>query len=227
MSKVAIELDQQLMSEVSEGYGTLSIRVVVVTPKQPADEEQKSVNLANEFDEEDEPDDDTKGSPLSSYLEKKSYGKWCTVFLINGQRHDAWDNAYISRDLEFKFLRDRMMVIVDLDGLSGWIVKLWPIQGSGSFSHWLSRVNVRGPTGLMRDAAAFSAAWSAGRRVARSGSGAGCASAVVAVTSAGGGTAVTVGSSAGDASGSAGGTLSMGAESSLVSVASMTASDLG
>jgi len=119
MTKVAIELDQQLTSEVSDGYGTLAIRVVVVTPRQPGDESEE-VNLANEFDdhEENEPDDDKKGGPLSSYLEKKTYGKWCAVFLINGQRHDAWDNTFISRDLEFKFLRDRTMVIVDLDGLA-------------------------------------------------------------------------------------------------------------
>ena len=121
MPKVEIELDQQLTSEVSDGYGTLSIRVVVVTPKQPAeDDEPEAANLANEFDDQDddEPDDDSKGGPLSAYLEKKTYGKWCAVFLINGQRHDAWDNTFISRDLEFKFLRDRTMVIVDLDGLT-------------------------------------------------------------------------------------------------------------
>lgn len=119
MANLEVELDQQLTSDVGDGYGTIAIRVVVVTPKQPADDEEPEVNLANEFDEEDdEPDDDLKGGPLSSYLEKKSYGKWCAVFLINGQRHDAWDNTFISRDLEFKFLRDRTMVVIDLDGLT-------------------------------------------------------------------------------------------------------------
>lgn len=119
MANVEVELDQQLTSDVGDGYGTIAIRVVVVTPKQPADDDEPDVNLANEFDEEgEEPDDDAKGGPLSSYLEKKSYGKWCAVFLINGQRHDAWDNTFISRDLEFKFLRDRTMVVIDLDGLT-------------------------------------------------------------------------------------------------------------
>src|SRR5207247_2207630 len=69
---------------------------------------------------DDEPDSgDVSGtSPLAPYLEKKRYPKWCAVFLVHGQRHHAWDNAFISRDLGFKFLRDRTMVIVDLDGLT-------------------------------------------------------------------------------------------------------------
>ena len=40
------------------------------------------------------------------------------MFLVNGQRHHAWDKTFISRDLGFKSLRDRTMVIVDLDGLA-------------------------------------------------------------------------------------------------------------
>jgi hypothetical protein len=39
------------------------------------------------------------------------------VFLINGQRQHAWDNQFIVRDLELKYLRNRMIVIVDCDGL--------------------------------------------------------------------------------------------------------------
>lgn len=116
MSKLAVELDQQLSSEVSEEYGTLAIRVVVVVPKASG---EAVPEVPGEFDDEgDEPDDEEGTGPLAAYLEKKTYGKWCTVFLINGQRHDAWDNSFISRDLEFKFLRDRMMVMVDLDDLS-------------------------------------------------------------------------------------------------------------
>jgi hypothetical protein len=120
MAKVAVELDQQITSEVSEGYGTISIRVVVVTPKPPpADAPAQPAQIASEFDEgEEEPDDDEGTGPLAAYLEKKSYGKWCCVFLVNGQRHDAWDNTFISRDLEYKFLRDRTMVVVDLDDLT-------------------------------------------------------------------------------------------------------------
>jgi hypothetical protein len=117
VAKLAVELDQQLTSEVSDGYGTIAIRVVVVTPKLPG-EKSAPADMVNEFEEEVDPDDDEGNGPLAAYLEKKNYGKWCAVFLINGQRHDAWDNTFISRDLEFKFLRDRTMVIVDLDGLS-------------------------------------------------------------------------------------------------------------
>ncbi|MBX9681876.1 MAG: hypothetical protein K2X38_24225 [Gemmataceae bacterium] len=121
MAKIAVELDQQITSEVSEGYGTISIRVVVVTPKPPKGKETPApVVIKSEFDEEAEAeeDDDDSSGPLGAYLEKKTYGKWCCVFLVNGQRHEGLDNAFISRDLEFKFLRDRTMVIVDLDGLT-------------------------------------------------------------------------------------------------------------
>lgn len=120
MAKIAVQLDQQIESEVGDGYGTISIRVVVVTPKAPSkDDEPEPAEISSEFDEEEEEPEDAEGAgPLSAYLEKKSYGKLCAVFLVNGQRHDAWDNSFISRDLEFKFLRDRMMVMVNLDGLS-------------------------------------------------------------------------------------------------------------
>jgi hypothetical protein len=37
---------------------------------------------------------------------------------VNGQRHDGWDNAFISTDLGFKYLRTRTMIVVDLDGLT-------------------------------------------------------------------------------------------------------------
>lgn len=39
------------------------------------------------------------------------------MFLINGQRQHAWDNQFIVRDLELKYLRNRMIVVVDCDGL--------------------------------------------------------------------------------------------------------------
>jgi hypothetical protein len=39
------------------------------------------------------------------------------VFLINGQRQHAWDNQFIVRDLELKYLRNRMVVVIDCDGL--------------------------------------------------------------------------------------------------------------
>ena len=116
MAKFSVELDQQINSEVGEGYGTISIRVVVLTAK-PVDEKGKDEPELFDSDEEPEVGDSNK-SPLASYLEKKSYAKWCAVFLVNGQRHHAWENTFISRDLGFKSLRDRTMVIVDLDNLA-------------------------------------------------------------------------------------------------------------
>jgi hypothetical protein len=118
MAKVSVELDQQISSDVGEGHGIISIRVVVLTPRPPGEPGKAVPSDAD--DEPDEDPDDTSGGPLASYLEKKTYGKYCAVFLVNGQRHHAWDNTFISRDLGFKFLRDRTMVIVDLDGLADW-----------------------------------------------------------------------------------------------------------
>ena len=66
--------------------------------------------------EDDEPAS-TGDSPLSSYLESPK-GRQCVVFLVNGQKHHAWDNTFLSRDLPFKYLKLRTMVIVDLDGLA-------------------------------------------------------------------------------------------------------------
>jgi hypothetical protein len=50
-------------------------------------------------------------------LEDPKRGKECCVFLINGQRQDSWDNTFIVRELLLKYLRNRMLIIVDLDGL--------------------------------------------------------------------------------------------------------------
>lgn len=136
MAKIAVALDQQLTSEVSDGYGTLAIRVVVVVPKAPpADGDAKPVEMVNEFDEESEDQDDEEGTgPLAAYLEKKSYGKWCAVFLINGQRHDAWDNTFISRDLEFKFLPLGVPINKALPRLSDKDARITCSQASGLMS---------------------------------------------------------------------------------------------
>src|SRR5262245_48364664 len=116
MSTLAVELDKRITSEAGENHGTISVRVVVLRPKkgdEPDEDDEEGPP-----DEEPDTGDVTAKSPLAPYLEKKAHGKWCTVFLMHGQRHHSWDNAFISRDLGFKLLRDRTMVIVDLDGLS-------------------------------------------------------------------------------------------------------------
>src|SRR5438445_7847489 len=50
--------------------------------------------------------------PLGSYLES-SKGKRCCVFLVNGQRQESLDNSFIVQELGFKYLRNRMMIVVD------------------------------------------------------------------------------------------------------------------
>jgi hypothetical protein len=111
----AVVLDKSFSSPVSETYGTIDIRVVVLkrriqqsvpefTP--PVDAEEGEIFLS-----------DTSKSPLAGYLEDPKRGKECIVFLVNGQRQEAWDNAFIQRDLGFKYLRNRTMIIVTLDGL--------------------------------------------------------------------------------------------------------------
>jgi hypothetical protein len=60
---------------------------------------------------------ETDKRPISTFLEEPKRGRQVCVFLINGQRQHAWDNQFIMRDLELKYLRNRMLVIVDCDGL--------------------------------------------------------------------------------------------------------------
>ncbi len=60
---------------------------------------------------------DKAATPLGSYLEH-SRGKRCVVFLVNGQRQELSDNSFIVQDLGFKYLRNRMMIVVDVDGLT-------------------------------------------------------------------------------------------------------------
>jgi hypothetical protein len=116
MERPPIELDKTFTAGVADTLGTIQIRVVVLKPK-PA---KKSMSPATTVP--DDPDLalilQQGGNPLDAYMERPTHGKQCIVFLINGQRHEAWDNSFIVRDLGFKYLRNRTMIIVDLDGLS-------------------------------------------------------------------------------------------------------------
>src|SRR5438132_1997364 len=119
MSSVSVELDKQFTTDAGEAYGTISIRVVVLKPKAKDEKDEDEEVPPLEAEEEDlDLGDASKKSPLASYLEKQAHGKWCVVFLVNGQRHHAWDKTFIVKDLGFNQLRDRTMVIVDLDGLA-------------------------------------------------------------------------------------------------------------
>jgi hypothetical protein len=109
---------KSLFDEVpASELGTITIRAVVLPPTDKkskpgaADRELPDLNI----DPEDDPSLDD--GPISSYLES-GRGKQCCVFLINGQRQDTLDKTFVMRELDFKYIAGRMMIIVDLDGLS-------------------------------------------------------------------------------------------------------------
>src|SRR5262245_35540174 len=115
MAGVVAELDKTLESAVPDGYGTMSVRVVVLKKGQNATPDVEAEVPADLGQDEVLPTKDKK--PVDNYLEDPKRGKECCVFLINGQRQDAWDNTFIVRDLGLKYLRHRMLIVVDLDGL--------------------------------------------------------------------------------------------------------------
>jgi len=94
-------------------YGHVKIRAVVLARKKT---DASAPAPAPAHDEED-PVIESGDGPLDAYLERPRHGKHCIVFLINGQRHHAWDNTFIARELGFKHIRVRTIIMVDLDGL--------------------------------------------------------------------------------------------------------------
>jgi hypothetical protein len=116
MASVA-QLDKSLNTELTEGYGTITIRVVVLEKSlAPAAAPSAADNVpADAAPDELIPDTDKR--PTATFLEEPKKGRQCCVFLINGQRQHAWDNQFIVRDLGLKYLRNRMLVVVDCDGL--------------------------------------------------------------------------------------------------------------
>jgi hypothetical protein len=116
MATVA-ELDKSLNTTLNEGYGTITIRVVVLEKGLAA---SPAPNVADDSPADAAPDEvlpDTDKRPTSTFMEEPKRGRQCCVFLINGQRQHAWDNHFIVRDLDLKYLRNRMIVVVDCDGL--------------------------------------------------------------------------------------------------------------
>lgn len=110
------QLDKSLGTALN-GHGAIAIRVVVLekgmaAAPSPASADEAPVDAAPD---EILPDRDKR--PTSTFLEEPKRGRQCCVFLINGQRQHAWDNQFIVRDLELKYLRNRMIVVVDCDGL--------------------------------------------------------------------------------------------------------------
>lgn len=113
----APQLDKSLGTTLNEGYGTITIRVVVLEKTMAAAPAPKVGDEAPVDSTPDEMLPDTDKRPTATFLEEPKRGRQCCVFLINGQRQHAWDNQFVVRDLELKYLRNRMIVVVDCDGL--------------------------------------------------------------------------------------------------------------
>lgn len=119
MSTEPVTMETNLFEEVPTGeFGSIAVRVVVL-PKKKSNSDAKPAQPELLDLEEDEvlPDTGSK-SLMASYLETGKRGRDCVVFLVNGQRQHALDNTFIIQDLGFKYLRNRMMIIVDVDGLA-------------------------------------------------------------------------------------------------------------
>lgn len=118
MAEAATVHASSLFDDVPVGdLGSISIRVSVLPPK-PKKGKEKEVAVPLDLEEGEESAFETSGgTPISSYLES-SKGKRCVVFLVNGQRQEALDNTFIVQELGFKYLRSRMMIAVDVDGLA-------------------------------------------------------------------------------------------------------------
>jgi hypothetical protein len=106
-------LDKRYQRDL-EDLGTLSIRVVVV-PRKNASSAEPGEPIAGE-------DDfvlSVGKSPVDNYLERHDgRGKGYVLFTLNGQRQDSLDQSFIARELEFRYLRNRTLVIIEMDGLS-------------------------------------------------------------------------------------------------------------
>ncbi|WP_428938329.1 hypothetical protein [Fontivita pretiosa] len=112
----SIELDKTITTNVESNLGKIVIRAVVLAKqKGTADDKAQEISADGE---DDEAYPDLGKGPLDSYLEDPRAGRGYAVFIINGQRHHQWDNTFIVRDLGLKYLRNRTMIIVDLDTLS-------------------------------------------------------------------------------------------------------------
>jgi hypothetical protein len=117
VSTVVAQLDKSLETGLNEGHGSITIRVVVIAKSIAAARAPSATDAAPADAAPDEVLPDADKKPVSGYLEEPKRGKQCCVFLINGQRQHAWDNQFVVRDLELKYLRNRMLVVVDCDGL--------------------------------------------------------------------------------------------------------------
>src|SRR4051812_28953399 len=98
-SSVTPELDKTFQSDVGESYGEMKVRVVVLKKRPAPDDEESAAPEENDFSDLGRK---TK-KPTDPFLESPKQGRECCVFLINGQRQDAWDDTFIVRDLGLKY----------------------------------------------------------------------------------------------------------------------------
>src|SRR5947207_3285020 len=118
MAEAALKTDPHLFDDLPvEDLGTISIRVFVLPPKDKKGAEKQEalpldVGAGEEFMLEGQ-----GATPVSSYLEA-GRGKRCVVYLVNGQRQEFDDNTFIVQELGFRYLRSRMIIMIDVDGLA-------------------------------------------------------------------------------------------------------------
>jgi hypothetical protein len=118
MAEAGAQIQAPLFEDVAvSDLGTISIRVFVLPPKPKKGASGTEAPLPLDVEEGEEFLLDRGATPLASYLEH-GRGKRCVVFLVNGQRQEFLDNSFIVQELGFKYLRARMMIAVDVDGLA-------------------------------------------------------------------------------------------------------------
>jgi hypothetical protein len=117
MAEAAAQLSSVFDDVPVADLGTISIRVFVLPPKSKKGAEKDSALPIDLEEGEAFAFEQTASTPLGSYLESNK-GKRCVVFLVNGQRQEFLDNSFIVQELNFKYLRARMMIAVDVDGLA-------------------------------------------------------------------------------------------------------------
>jgi len=117
MTAITAQVDKSLDTALAEGHGTITIRVIVLEKGLAPAAAPSMVEEAPADAHADEVLPESDKRPVSGFLEESKRGRQCCVFLINGQRLHSWDNQFIVRDLELKYLRNRMIVVVDCDGL--------------------------------------------------------------------------------------------------------------
>ncbi|TGQ36509.1 hypothetical protein [Mesorhizobium sp. M00.F.Ca.ET.216.01.1.1] len=115
----AVAYQQSLFDDLHGiDMGTIDIRVTVLPAKSKKKDAEDTPVVPLDAASDEQFALDKSLTPLGSYLETSKGGKRCCVFLVNGQRQESLDNTFIIQELGFKYLRNRMMIAVDVDGLA-------------------------------------------------------------------------------------------------------------